>query len=89
MYTFEVTLSEEQFLACQSCMLDYKQWTINAIHERARRAMDDIIQQYVRVAMENGWNIPTNKLELIKDAYARGIVKTVEQQNAERINLTS
>lgn len=83
MYTFEVTLTEEQYLACQSCMLSCEDWTINAIHERARRATDDIVQKYVREAMENNWQIPTNKLDLIKDAYARGVIKTAAQQNAD------
>lgn len=74
-YDIHITLTEEEFLSAKYVMADCQIWTENAIRERARIAGDEIVQLYVSNAIQNGWSIPSSKLEIIKDAYAKGVVK--------------
>ena len=73
-----ITLSEEEHLAVRTEMLDCQEWAENAIRVRADIAAKNIVQKYVSKALENGWTIPSSRIEIIKDAYAKGVVKQVD-----------
>ena len=75
--TIQIQLSELELLACMTCMVDCTEWARNAMHERARIAADEVIQKYATVALQNGWTIPNTKLDIVKAAYEKGVVRGV------------
>jgi hypothetical protein len=78
-----ITLTEEEHLAAKTEMISCQEWAENAIKVRCDTATKNIVRKYVDAAMENGWTVPSTRLEIIKEAYARGIVKDAETQNRE------
>lgn len=73
-HTVQIHLSELEHLACMTCMANCDEWARNALHERARIAVDEITQKYVAAALQNGWTIPNTKLDIVKAAYEKGVV---------------
>ena len=61
-------LSEEEDIALR-CELDPCQWISNALHNRARIAIDTVTTDYVRTALELGLTIPQSKLEILRLVY--------------------
>jgi len=61
-----VKLNEIETLALKTIMKCPCEWTANAVHERARVAIDAIVEKYVQEALKNGWEIPQTKLEIVK-----------------------
>ena len=80
-HTITVSLSEEEYLALRSDITCCDTWVNNYVHERARISIDIIVSKYVNYALENNINIPSNKLEIIKEAYKVGIVVFPESRN--------
>ena len=65
-----VKLTELEVLALECKQICPCDWVCNAIHNRARIAADDIISNYVSKALENGWEIPQTKLDIVKKAHS-------------------
>lgn len=80
-YTITLTEAEDKALSYVAMSQDY--WIQNAIHERCRIAIEDIVAITVQKCLETGMQIPSSKDEMVNLAFAQGWVKTVEQQNAE------
>jgi hypothetical protein len=78
-----ITLTEEEHLAAKSEMINCQEWAENAIKVRCNTAGKNIVKKYIDAAMENGWTIPNTRIEIIKEAYAKGVVKDAETQNRE------
>jgi len=76
---FIIKLNELEVEALKSIVCCPCEWTANAIHNRARIAIDDITGKYVAEALENGWNIPQTKLEIVK-AYNEKHPLTLQHQ---------
>lgn len=77
-YDIHITLTEEEHLAAKTEMISCQEWTENAIKIRSDTAAKNIVRKYVDAAMENGWTVPNTRLEIIKEAYAKGVVKDVQ-----------
>ena len=80
-YIIEYTPTEDK--AMQHITLSVDDWIQNAAHERARIAIDGIVQIAVQKCLENNIQIPSTKEEIVDLAYDQGWIKTVEQRNAE------
>lgn len=80
-YTIEYTPTEEK--AMQFIAVSVDEWLQNAAHERARIAIDDIVQFTVRRCLENNMQIPATKEEIVDLAYSEGWIKTAAQSAAE------
>jgi hypothetical protein len=80
-YTIELTESEE--LAMQYIALSANAWIQHAIHERARIATEQIVQDVLPKFFENNVQIPASKAEIVIEAYDRGYIKSAAQTNAE------
>lgn len=61
-----IRLNELELEALKSIVDCPCKWTANAVHNRARIAIDEIVSKYVAKALENGWDIPQNKLDIVK-----------------------
>jgi hypothetical protein len=75
-YTIELTETEK--LAMEYIAYDPQDWVENAMKERARIAIDDIVKLAVEKYLELSITIPGSKDEIVADAYARNWVQTTK-----------
>lgn len=83
MTSYNIELTETENLAMQYATLNVDEWIQNAVHERARIAIDEIVKIAVEKFLEIGQSIPGSRDEIIAAAYANGWIKTAAQRNAE------
>jgi len=73
--SYTVGISTGEFLALQYVMGDQKDWTQNAISNRARIASDEIIKLYTQFKINKGEAITAvGSTAIIEAAYAEGVV---------------
>ena len=90
MTTYTVEYTETENKAMEYAAADVNDWIQNAAHERARVAIDEIVQLAVQKFLESGQSIPGSKDEIVAAAFTNGWVKTAAQRNEEAIaNLQS
>lgn len=80
-YTITLTAAEDKALA--HVALSPEDWINNAVHERCRIAIDEIVQSTVAKCLETGTQIPGSKEEMVTLAFAQGWVKSAAQRQAE------
>lgn len=81
---YTITLTEAEDLALKYVAASPQDWIDNAATNRARIAIDEICDLYVKHKLNN--NLPitvTNKPDMVIAAYEEGLVKTAEERNAE------
>ena len=90
MTTYTINYTETENKAMEYAAADVNDWIQNAAHERARIAIDEIVQLAVQKFLESGQSIPGSKDEIVAAAFTNGWVKTAAQRNEEAIaNLQS
>lgn len=82
MMQFTVTLSDEEALSMSTICGDTQLWIENAVRERARIAMDEIVATAVNKSLETQTVLPATKAEIVSVAVQRGWVKTFQDLNA-------
>ena len=80
-YTVTLTAAEDKALAAVA--LSQQDWIDNAVHERARVAIEEIVGLVVQKCLESGVSIPGSKDEMVELAYAQGWVKSAVDRQAE------
>ena len=80
-YTVTLTAAEDKALA--TIALSQQDWIDNAVHERARLAIEEIVGLVVQKCLESGVAIPGSKDEMVELAYAQGWVKSAADRQAE------
>jgi hypothetical protein len=83
-YTIEYTDTED--LAMHWAALSADEWIQNAAHERARIAIEEIVQIAVQQFLAVGQSIPGTREEIVAAAFANGWVKSAADRNAEVAN---
>ena len=85
-YTITLTDTEDKALSYAS--LSQQDWIDNAVHNRCRIAIDEIVDIYTKRALDEGVQIPATRELIVADAFTKGWVKTAQQRNeeAEKIN---
>lgn len=83
MKQYTLTLTSAEDLALSYAALDPQDWIDNAVHERCRIAMDDIIRTALEKSIETSTPLPTSRDEIVSMAFERGWVKTVANQQRE------
>jgi len=83
MTTYTITLTAAEDAALSYAAMSQDDWIQNAVHERARVAIDEIVQVTVAKCLETGTQIPGSKDEMVTLAFAQGWVKTAAQRQAE------
>lgn len=81
--TITIELTETEYKAMQYAALSVQDWADNALTNRARIAIDEIVQLTVQKCLETSTQIPETKEEMVSLAFEKEWVKTVEQRNAE------
>jgi hypothetical protein len=83
MSNYTITLTASEDAALSSITLSQQEWIENAVHERARVAIDDIVQITVQKCLDTNTPIPGSKDAMVELAFENGWVKTGVQQKAE------
>lgn len=78
-----ITLTDTEYKAMQYAALSVQDWADNALTNRARIAIDEIVQLTVQKCLETSTQIPGTKDEIVSLAFEKEWVKTAEQRNAE------
>lgn len=83
MKTITIEVTDTEYSAMEYAALSPNDWADNAVKNRARIAIDEIVQIYTSKALDEGVQIPTTRDEIVADAFARGWVKSAAQINVE------
>jgi hypothetical protein len=83
MATYTTTLSAAEDKALSYAALTQQTWIDNAVHERCRVAIDEIVALTVQKCLETNTAIPGSKDAMVDLAFAQGWVKTAAQRQAE------
>ena len=79
---YTVTLTEAENKAMEYAAADVQDWIDNAATNRARIAIDEICDLYVKHKLDNNEAITaTNKPDMVLAAYEEGLVKTAAERN--------
>ena len=77
-YTIELTETEK--LAMEYIAYDPQNWVENAMKERARLAIEDIVKIAVDKFLEAGQTIPGSKEEIVAAAYENNWIETAKDR---------
>jgi hypothetical protein len=83
MINYTITLNEAENNALAYTALSQQDWIDNAVHERCRIAIEEIVALTVQKCLDTNTPIPGSKDAMVTLAFEQGWVKTAEQRNAE------
>jgi hypothetical protein len=85
MYTINLSAAEDAALSYAA--FSQQEWIDNAVHERCRIAIEEIVALTVQKCLETNTPIPGSKDAMVTLAFEQGWVKTAEQRQAEAVSL--
>jgi hypothetical protein len=83
MATYTITLSSAEDKALSYAAFSQTDWVQNAVHERCRVAIDEIVAITVQKCLETNTAIPGSKDAMVDLAFTNGWVNTAAQRQAE------
>lgn len=83
---YTITLTEAEDKALSHVALSQQDWIDNAVHERCRAAIEEIVKICVEKCLETNTQIPGSKDGMVLLAFEQEWVKTGVQINAESTN---
>ena len=83
MVNYTITLTEAENKALSYAALAQQEWIDNAVHERCRIAIEEIVALTVKKCLETNTAIPGTKDAMVDLAFEQGWVKTAAQRQAE------
>jgi hypothetical protein len=79
-----VKLTTAEHLALSYASYSQQDWIDNAIHERCRVAIEDIVALCVEQCLTSNIQVPGSKDAIVELAFARGWIKSLADVNAEQ-----
>lgn len=80
---YTITLSDAEDAALSYAAMSQQDWIDNAVHERCRIAIEEIVRITVEQCLTTGTPIPNSKDEMVALAFAQGWVKRAADRQAE------
>lgn len=80
---YQITLTAAEDAALSYAAFSQDDWIQNAVHERCRVAIDEIVSITVENFLAVGEPIPQSKEAIVARAFELGVVKTAAQRQAE------
>jgi len=77
---YTITLTETEKLAMEYIAYDPQDWVENAMKERARLAIEDIVKIAVDKFLEVGQTIPGSREEIVAAAYENNWIQTAKDK---------
>ena len=71
-----IKLTETEALALSHVALSPQEWAENAVHNRCREAIDEIVQIVMTKCLEAGEQIPTTREAIVAHGYECGVIKS-------------
>lgn len=68
MPTYTVELDDTEQKAMEYISTDVNFWIQNAVHERARIAIDEMVQDDIKLTLENGGSVSGTKEEIVMNS---------------------
>lgn len=83
MVDYTVTYTETENKAMEYIAFSVDDWIQNATHERARIAIDEIVQIGVQKCLENNIQIPSSREGIVDLAFEEGWVKKAADRTTD------
>lgn len=83
MTSYTIALSAAEDSALSAVAISQNDWIQNAVHERCRIAIEEIVALTVQKCLETNTPIPGSKDAMVDLAFEQGWVKTAAQRQAE------
>ena len=80
---YTITLSVAEDKALSYAAFSQRDWIDNAVHERCRIAIEEIVGIFVQHCLDNNMAMPTSRDEMVEAAFDMGVVKTAADRQAE------
>jgi hypothetical protein len=87
MPNYTITLSSAEDKALSYVAYSQQEWVDNAVHERCRIAIEDIVKICVEKCLETNTQIPGSKDSMVELAFEQGWIKSAAQRTAEANSL--
>jgi hypothetical protein len=84
MATYTVTLSDAEDKAIHVVALDAQDWIDNAVHERCRIAMEEIIATEVKRILDAGGSIPNSRDAIVMGAPVKSAAQIMAEAQAKQ-----
>ncbi len=88
-----IELTETEALALSHVSLSPQDWAENAVHNRCRVAIDEIVQIVMTKCLAEGEQIPTTREAIVAHGYECGVIQSAvarqaeaDQQEANKVN---
>lgn len=78
-----ITLTNSEYKGLQYAAVSPQDWADNALKNRARKAIDEIVDITVKYCLDNGVAIPSTRDEIVTYAFENELVKTLAEVQAE------
>ena len=78
----EITLTTAQYKGLQYVAADPQEWAENAVTERARLAVDEIVRLVTDYCLDNDIALPANREAMVNYAYDNDLIQTAANANA-------
>lgn len=79
-----ITLTNLEYKGLQYAAVSPQDWADNALKNRARQAIDEIVDITVKYCLDNGVAIPSTRDEIVTYAFENELVKTLAEVQAEQ-----
>jgi hypothetical protein len=83
MTTYTINLTDAQDQALSYAAYSQYDWIQNAVHERCRVAIEEIVTITVQKCLDTNTPIPGSKDAMVELAFAQGWAKTAAERQAE------
>lgn len=83
MANYTVTLTDAENAALSYAAFSQQNWIDNAIHERCRIAIEEIVALTVQKCLDTNTPIPGSKDAMVELAFEQGWIKTAAVRQAE------
>jgi hypothetical protein len=80
---YKIQLTETENLALSHVALNPQDWIDNAVHERCRVAIDEIVQLTVEKCFATNTRLPNTKEDMVDLAFLKGWIKTAADRQKD------
>ena len=84
-----IELTETEALALSHVALSPQDWAENAVHNRCRIAIEEIVQIVMTKCLAEGEQIPTTREAIVAHGYECGVIQSAVDRQAEAEALKS
>lgn len=80
-----ITLTNTEYKGLEYAAVSPQEWADNALKNRARQAIDEIVDITVKYCLDNNISIPSTRDEIVSYAFENEVVKTLSEVQEEQI----